>query len=343
MKILIATGIYPPEAGGPAFYAKSLKGVFEKNGHTVTVRTYTAVERRLPIGLRHIYYFLKTIPAYLRADWVLVLDTFSVGFPIALMKMLFGGTAILRTGGDFLWENYIERTDEKIVFPQFYIHKRNFTLKEELIYRLTRFTLTQMSRVIFSTAYQRDVWMDPYHIDQKKVAIVENAYALTLGTSVLSTRKNFLCVVRGDMKWKNTDTLERAFARAKEKQPDIELDLFYDIPREELLKRLAECYAVILVSLGDISPNFIMEALSVGKPVILTTENGITNRVGESVLLVDPLDETAITEALVAMCDEKVHTDYRNKAKAFTFEHSYAEIAREFLGLAESVSRKGEM
>ena len=331
MRILIATPIYPPEAGGPAFYAKQVKEAFEQSGHTVTVRTYGKVEQALPMGVRHIYYLLKTLLAYLRADWVLVLDTMSVGFPIAMLQLLFGGTVILRTGGDFLWEHYVERTGEQILFSQFYTQERQFTCKERLVFMLIRFTLCRMRRIIFSTAYQRDVWMTPYHIDQHKVAIVENAYMLTLGVAATPLRTNFLCAVRGDMKWKNTDMLLRAFARAKVERPEIELDLFYDLPRPELLERLAACHAVILVSLGDISPNFVMEALALGKPVILTTENGITDRVRDAVLLVDPLDEEAIARAIVSMADPSVRDEYAARAAAFSFKRTYADVARDLL------------
>ncbi len=342
MKILIATGIYPPEAGGPAYYAKSLKDELEKLGHTVTVRTYT-IEHSLPIGIRHLFYFFKTIPAYLRSDTTILLDTFSVGFPIAFMKTLFGGSVILRTGGDFLWEHYVERTGEKIVFSKFYDESREFTFKDKIVFSLTRFVLRHVSKIVFSTSYQRDVWMKPYEIDSSKVSIIENAYEKISHIDEPPTCKDFFCAVRGDMKWKNADTLQKAFAKAQEVMPDIELDLRYDISRDVLLERLRTCYAVVLVSLGDVSPNFILEALSYGKPVIFTNENGLRDRVGDVVMYVNPLDVDAIASAIIALCDDETYRSYQKKSKVFLFEHSYAEIAQEFLRLAESVSGKVKM
>lgn len=336
MKILIATPIYPPEAGGPSYYAKSLKDEFEKLGHTVTVRTY-GMERSLPMGIRHFAYFLKTIPAYRRSDMTVLLDTFSVGFPVACMKKLFGGLVILRTGGDFLWENYVERTNERILFSKFYAKQRRFTLKEKIIFALSKFVVRTVSKVVFSTAYQRDVWMKPYGVDPEKLSIIENAYTKMSHVDEPTSRKDFFCAVRGDMKWKNTDTLERAFAKAQEVVPEIELDVRYDIPRDVLLERLRTCYAVVLVSFGDISPNFILEALSFGKPIIFTNENGLRDRIGDTVMYVDPLDETAITNAIVAMCYKNAHTLYQEKAQTFSLEHSYADIAHEFLALSKNL------
>ncbi len=51
MKILICTGIYPPDIGGPAQYADNLKDEFLKQGNAVKILTYK-LEKKLPIGIR---------------------------------------------------------------------------------------------------------------------------------------------------------------------------------------------------------------------------------------------------------------------------------------------------
>ena len=117
-KILIATGIYPPKVGGPAQYAKNLKDSFEKLGHEVIVKTY-GVEDYLPSGVRHLFFLFKIIPAVLSSDMIFVLDTFSVGLPAVLACKIFGKKSMIRTGGDFLWEGYVERTGKKILLRKF--------------------------------------------------------------------------------------------------------------------------------------------------------------------------------------------------------------------------------
>src|SRR3990167_3921224 len=81
MRILIATGIYPPAVGGPSQYAKNVKMEWEKKGYMVKVRTFR-FERYLPSGFRHFFYFLKIIPEVLWCDFIFVLDTFSVGWAV---------------------------------------------------------------------------------------------------------------------------------------------------------------------------------------------------------------------------------------------------------------------
>ena len=119
MKILITTGIYPPKIGGPAQYAKNLKEAFEKMGHIVSVKTYN-IDDKIPTGIRHLYFFLKILPKIIWSDVVFSLDTFSVGLPTVLASKIFNKKCIIRTGGDFLWEQYVERTKNKILLRNFY-------------------------------------------------------------------------------------------------------------------------------------------------------------------------------------------------------------------------------
>ena len=60
MKILICTGIYPPEIGGPAQYAKNLSEFWQKEGHRVNVKVFSRFNF-LPTGLRHLVYFFNIL------------------------------------------------------------------------------------------------------------------------------------------------------------------------------------------------------------------------------------------------------------------------------------------
>ncbi|QQR82375.1 glycosyltransferase family 4 protein [Candidatus Campbellbacteria bacterium] len=329
MRILIATGIYPPYAGGPSYYAKSLKDAFEKLGHTVIVRTFT-IEHNLPTGIRHLVFFFKTVVAYIRADVTLVFDTFSVALPVVLLQKLFGGKMIIRTGGDFLWEQYVERTHEKVPFSKFYLQERHFTRKEKMIFSLTRWVLRCADHVVFNSEYQRRIWCIPYVLTFKKTSIIENAFDGSTVDSCLHTKKNFLCITR-NIQIKNTDILRNAFVLAQKRNPTISLDVYYDIPHSEAMRMLGSCYCAILVSVSDIAPNFALEALSMQKPIILTKENGISDRIGTMALYVDPLDTQAIADAMVTMADDTTYDAYVSQIKKFSYRRIYDDIARDFI------------
>jgi glycosyltransferase involved in cell wall biosynthesis len=329
MKILIATGIYPPRAGGPSYFAQGLKEALQKLGHKVVVRTFT-LERYLPTGLRHLVYFLKTVPVYLWADTTIVMDTFSVAVPVALMRKWFGKRMIIRTGGDFLWEQYVQRSKKKVLFPEFYSGHRYFTKKEQTIFRLTRWALALADHVVFNSDYQRRVWSGPYTLSAEKTSIIENAFNSDIGQPNTPIRKNFICITR-QIQLKNIEFLREAFAVAKEKNPEIFLDVYFDIPHDMAMKKLAESYCAILVSISDIAPNFALEALSLSKPIILTKETGLTERIGHAALYVDPLSVADIADAIVQMANDTIYDTYKQRIKGFLHKRTYVDIAREFV------------
>lgn len=314
MQILIATGIYPPRVGGPAQYAKNLEEVWKKEGHTVAVATYEK-EHSMPTGIRHLYYMFRIIPKVMDADFVLALDTFSVGVPASIVCKLLGVPLVIRTGGDFLWEGYVERTKKKVLLKEFYT-QTDLDLKEKIIFYLTKFALKLATKIVFSTEWQKQIW-SVYSIDPKKVSVVENFY----GPKVPSETKNkdFLGTTR-PLVWKNLDMLpEGVITRA--------------MPYEEMMKTMSECYAVILVSLGDISPNMILEAIRHNKPFILTRENGITERVQDCALFIDPLDPTDIADKMNWLSNDVNYAEQKKKVEAFTFTHTWEEIGKEILSL----------
>ena len=88
MRFLIATGIYPPEIGGPAYYAKNLAEALQAKGHAVEIGTFGAL-KKLPTGIRHLALFLRLLPATSRADFVIALDTFSAAVPTYFAAAIF--------------------------------------------------------------------------------------------------------------------------------------------------------------------------------------------------------------------------------------------------------------
>jgi len=330
MKILLATGIYPPQIGGPAQYAKNLAKALRAQGHEVLVRTYE-LERKLPMGVRHLLFFLRSLCVMPGTDLVIALDTFSVALPAVCAAKLCGKKMIIRTGGDFLWEFYAERTGDLVLFKDFYATRMSrLNFKERMVFKLTRWTLQSVNAVIFSTEWQRDIFTPAYGLDTRKNFIVENFYGEHL-PSFPPVEKNFVSASR-PLKWKNHDRLAQAFQRVSAKGVSVVHD-FTTVPHEKFIEKLQHAYAVILVSLGDISPNMILDAIRCSKPFIMTKETGLTNKLKDIALLIDPESIDDISEKIEMLCDPKIYTEYQSRVQNFKFTHSWDEIAREFLAV----------
>lgn len=328
MKILISTGIYPPKIGGPAQYAKNLKDAFEKRGYSVTVKTF-GIESKIPTGFRHLYFFLKIIPSIIFSSKIIVLDTYSAGFPTVLAAKIFGRRTYIRTGGDFLWERYTERNKKKVLLRDFYnTEVENFSLYEKIVFAVTQFTLNNATKVIFSTDWQRQIFIKAYKLKEDKTEIIENFYG-EKSSSHEAFQKVFIGSTR-KLVWKNIDTLKTSFERVKQNNPEISL-FTEELPYEKFMEKMKDSYATILVSLGDISPNMILDSIRLNKPFICTKENGLMDRIGGVGIYVDPLEEVEISNAIKKLLDPEVYKDEVEKIKAFKFTHTWDEIANEFL------------
>ncbi len=347
MKILIATGIYPPDIGGPAQYTRGVEEAWKKEGYEVQVLAFR-FEHKLPTGIRHLYYFFRVLFALPGVNFVFSPDTFSAAIPALFAAKLLGKKIIIRTGGDFLWEWYVERTGDLVLLKDFYnntnyepdtkVRKKRgidkLNLKERIIFELLRLLFRHADATIFSTAWQRDIFQRPYSLNLKKCFVIENYYApREQGHSYVPTnvgmKKVFVGGVR-DLKWKNMPRLKNAFAQVQKKGLPITLQ-WETGSRGQFLLDIESCYAVIIASLGDISPNTILEAIASGKPFILTRETGLYEKLRDIAVWVNPEDINDIAEKIVWLSDEKNYAEQCKKVMAFSFTHSYEEIAKEIL------------
>jgi len=334
MKILIATGIYPPQVGGPAYYAKELAGALQAQGQGVKVVTYGAL-MRLPAGLRHFAFLLRLVPKLLWAEKVIALDTFSVAWPLALATRVWRVPFVVRTGGDFLWEEYVERTGESVLLKDFYSGACTYTTKERFILRATSYVLRRAAAIVFSTALQKDIWVAAYHVPPSKTHIIENAIDTPL-QSVPPTKKNFLWYVRPTA-FKNSARLHAAFLQAKQTHPEIVLEEG-QIPKRQLLEKMASCYAVVLPSLTEISPNYILDALRFKKPFIMDKYSGLAQQLGPYGLLVDPLSEDDIARGIEELASDEGYARAVARAASFNNVRTYTEVAQDFMQLLQKKS-----
>ena len=140
MRVVIATPFVSPEPGVLAVYAAGIAGAFEKRGDTVTVLPFGDT-RLLPPLIRHLAYFFRIVTMTPGTTFVLALDTWSVGIPALCAAKIRGVPFIVRIGGDYLWETYIERTNSEVRLSEFYARPRSYSLWEHVIFHATRWLL----------------------------------------------------------------------------------------------------------------------------------------------------------------------------------------------------------
>jgi hypothetical protein len=227
-----------------------------------------------------------------------------------------------------------------VLFKDFYKEKINkLTRKEKLIFKWGGDSLRNSSAIIFSTDWQRKIFESAYKLNSNKNYIVEN-YCGERCDFIKPDNRSFVAGTR-TLKWKNIDFLKQAFSQAatiakQRNMPEIDLDCGKAV-YDSFVEKLHHSYAVILVSLGDISPNMIFDAIRVGTPFILTKENGISERVKDCAIFVDPLDKNDIVDKILWLSDPKNRDIQANKIRAFNWVHSWKQIGNEIIKVWEKI------
>ncbi len=323
MRIVIATPFYPPQTGVLADYAAGIERGLKRAGHTVTIVSFN---RALPPGIRHIHFFLQSFVAMCDADAALALDTWSVGFPAFLAARIARVPFAVRIGGDFLWETYLERTKESIRLSDFYTAPRGLSLKEHLIKAGTSHML-KSAHVLFTTHFQEKIWKEAYTIPSKNIAHVENY----IPPVKLCEGSGKVIVSAGrSIGLKKHAHLARIITRLQAKHPTLTLDTRF-LSRTEHLKRLESSYAVVVPSVSEVCSNTAIDALSHGKPFIMTDDTGTSERFGECGIFVDTRSEEALAQSIESLLDEGAYQQCRERIKSFSFTHSWDDIAREIV------------
>ncbi len=329
MKVVIATPLYPPEVGGPSAYAKQFAEGFPKRGIETTTISFSSV-RHLPSGVRHFVYFWRICRALRHAEIVFALDTWSVGIPARLAAWILRKKFVVRIGGDFLWESYMDHTDTPMILSEFYINKPTLSLKEQCIFVGTRWLLQSAQVLIFNTAWQRDIWQSAYSFDITRAHILENYYPAERSTEPFSG-KVFVSAGR-PRRLKNTKTLQIAFDMVKQKYPDIELDMRL-LPPKEHQKRIQNAYAVVIPSVSEVCPNMAIDAIHYNKPFILPKDSGLHNRLGEIGIFVDTLEAKELAKAMEKLLDSAEYERSVTRVQSFSFVHTWDNILDEVSAL----------
>ena len=335
MRILIVTPLVPPESGGPSYYSIALKEALEKKGEEVDLIAFKEV-RQYPSGIRHLIFLYKVLWRARKVDALIILDTVSVAIPAVIAGWVLNIKMIVRVGGDFVWERYIERTGEKVLLSEFYLpagrqaKEHSLTKKEKMLVWLQRNVVCKLAtKIVFNTEWQRNLWEKPYNLSKEKTGVIVNAFKKCERTH--KDGESFLCVWRPTA-FKNTDILETAYAQAREVNPEVRLDVYKDIPREDLYKHMEKARALVIPSLTELSPNMALEALAMGLPVLLTKDCGAYDLLDGSVTWIDPLDSRDIAEKMCELMDPLKYKNEKEKASSFSgYTHTYDDIAQEYL------------
>lgn len=298
MKMVIASGLSTDGVGGPATYVAALERELPQRHIAVTT---VAFDRylRMPTGVRHTWYLLALMRSAARSNVLLALDAASVGVPAHIVARVFRKHFVIRLGGDFLWEQAVERGAYTGSLRAFYASGHYQTFRPRVFRRIQR-ALMGAETVIVPNQFFSDIVSSYYHIPEHKLRVVENPIVAHALASQATLSGSPILLYAGRLhKLKNLSALIEAFSRTL--PPPWQLRIVGDgpereklltlveqlgmhgrisfvktIPKEHMGTEIAQASACVLPSLTDVSPNFVYECLAAGKHSIISAETGIT-------------------------------------------------------------------
>lgn len=329
-KILLATPMMPPTAGGPATHAKKLYEFFGSQAELYTVDLFN-FETVKNSRLRHLKAFFKILKLGRGKDIIFCLDGFSVALPAILANKFLNKKIVLRIGGDLVHEQYVE--EFLVPMDLFYekLKKGEIKLGWKLNLKLSvqKYVLRKASKIIFTTNWQKEIYEKFYQLPK---TIVINNPADKIDRSVYvnipydkKSDLTFTSITR-QVAFKNQAKIREAIDLAKQDFPNIYLDTELG-SWESCLKRISMSRAYICASISDISPNQVLESLSLGIPVIMTKNSGFYELLKDKGVarFIDPFNLDDIKNAILEMCQMQIYNEYKKNAEEFNEKNLWPE------------------
>ena len=351
MHILIATGIYPPEIGGPATYTVLLEKELPAYGHTTAVLPFR-VSTHLPKVFRHIDYTWKLYKKAKTADVIFAQDVVSVGLPALVVAKLRRKIFLVRVPGDYAWEQSVQRYNVEDAIDDF--QKKKYGLRIELLRFIQSCVTRYAHKVITPSNYFRDV-VAGWGVPKEHIITIYNGVDVTVDPSVVERPAAFTVVSAGRLvPWKGFETLFRII----KDNPEWQLVILGDGPdrvRYETILRqegishrvhikgavsrpdiFGWCKAADVFVLNTEFESFsyqIVEAMSVGAAIITTLVGSIPELITNGVegVLVAPHNREHITAMIDSVTKEPEVWAIRkqaakDKATLFSVSHTVAAL-----------------
>jgi len=173
LTILVATGLYSPEIGGPATYTKILEEELRGRKIALKVAPFRGV-RRFPKIIRHIAYFFYLLPKSVGVDVIYALDPVSVGFPAAIVSRMMNKRFIVRIPGDYAWEQGTSRYGISESLDTFSKVSSGYPFFVKLLKRIQKFVTSDASIVVVPSKYLKKI-VTNWGVPSRSIKVIYNA------------------------------------------------------------------------------------------------------------------------------------------------------------------------
>jgi len=350
-KILLVTGIYPPDIGGPASHfhelVKYLNETKKINFRLITLTDSKKskddkcfyVNRKIKNPIRFILVVIKI--AYLSIDSKLI---YSGGLYLEsfIASLLTGKSLVYRVVGDPVWERARNNNQTELGIDEFQTHEsRTFSIKLER--GLFNYIFKRAKIIVTPSDYLKKI-IYGWGVDKKKIRLIPNAVDINQKDNFEPQKKYDLVTVCRLVSWKGVGELVEISRKL-----NLKLAIVGDGPERQELESEAKKYGDKAVFFGRLEkdstvdvlhsskifflnssyeglPHSLLEAMSLGIPCIVTETGGskavITNNYDGILVPVNGL-EKKISE-LTKLINNKNIQSKISKNAVLTIRENYS-------------------
>lgn len=370
MKILVATGIFPPQIGGPATYSKLISEELPSRGIDVEIANFGDYIDR-PKIVRHFLYFLELMRKAEGVDMIYALDPVSVGVPALFASQICRVKFVLRVAGDYAWEQGTQRFGVTDILDDF-VRRKKYAWQVRVLKWAEAYVAEGASKIITPSKYLKSIVVD-WGIHPAKIAVVYNGFHIDVAGRLLKTsaRKRLglygsVIVTAGRLvPWKGMRELVEIMPQIIADIPDATLVVIGDGPQGEELRaksrelglekniiftgRLGQVALFDYIKAADLfalntgyegQSHQILETMALGTPVITTAVGGNPETVenGKTGILLKWNDKEGFAREIVGLLRDRVLAESLSKAAKksvakFTDLAMLENIARELKSL----------
>lgn len=372
MKVLLAAGIFYPDVGGPAIHVRKIAEALTDHGYKVTVIAYgddktnkefpfkvVRVSRKHHKILQWLIYQYLAIKYAWSSRIVYAFDPTAAGIPARIAAFIFNRPFIIRIGGDPIWERVVELNQRFITIVDYY--KNGFYKKDKpILYLLIKKLISSSDKIVVYGQFFKDFYVNYFKANSKVISIIKNPVKQTekadenisdnptiLFAGRFVSYKNLPFVIKVMSKVRNkikkgnlvligSGPEKSSLLKLVEELNAKDYVIFKDsLPQEELFKNIRSSAVCIGHALSEFNPNFILESLSLGKPVLLTKGNGLSVELPEEMLF-DPFAEQELESKILYMFDKENYKKIVNKVNSLPLNQGWDNVVNAHLSIIES-------
>ena len=337
MRILIVTGIFPPDVGGPASYVPLIGEYLVTAGHDV--RTVTLADRmpenpdRFPFPVMRIprssplFWRFTAVVRVLVAQrgWAEVVYVNGLALESFVANLVMRKPLVAKVVGDWAWERATNQCMTTVTIDQFQRPQRN--PKIAVLKLLRSLPLRRAGRVIVPSCYLRRLVLG-WRIDSDCLTVIYNSFDRIPPADAASFRAPDDCAHLVTacrlVPWKGVDGLIRVVAGhqdwllsvagdgpqrqryeslARELECGDRIRFYGNLSRRQLAALVSTSDVFVLNSTYEGLPHVVLEAFALGVPVVATNAGGTGEvvRDGDTGWLIPPASPENLDAAVRAI------------------------------------------